>query len=138
MRRVKRFLRLPVNEQWLLVESSFLLAGATLAVAILPFSIMQKWAKRKLAPKNQKTFSPAQIRWAISVAGRIVPGATCFAEALAAQFLVGRCGYHAVMRIGVCKRENGEFAAHAWVESEGMLVAGGDDILENYDQILVF
>ncbi len=138
MLRLKRFLRLPVKEQWLLVESSFLLAAATLAVAILPFSIMQKWTKRKLVPRDQKIFSPDQLRWAISTAGRIVPGSTCFAEALAAQWLLPRCGYQVVMRIGVCKRENGEFYAHAWVESEGKVVAGGDDSLENYAQISVF
>jgi len=47
-------------------------------------------------------------------------------------------GYAPVIRVGVCKRDGGEFAAHAWVESEGMIIAGGSESLEKYDEILVF
>jgi hypothetical protein len=63
--------------------------------------------------------------WAVTAASRYVPGATCLAQALAAQVLLGRTGYPARLRIGVAKGEERKFEAHAWVESQGRVVIGG-------------
>jgi hypothetical protein len=51
-------------------------------------------------------------------------GGTCLMNALTAQALLGRYGYPVKLRIGA-SRQNGGFAAHAWVERNGQVVIGG-------------
>jgi hypothetical protein len=60
------------------------------------------------------------------MAGWRMPGAkTCLNQALAAQMLLAQRGYPALLHIGVAKGKEGQFQAHAWVESEGKVVIGG-------------
>ncbi len=65
--------------------------------------------------------------WAIAVAGKYMPGTTCLSLALAAQRMLNREGYPAHLHIGVAKDHTGSFGAHAWVESDGRIVIGGQD-----------
>jgi hypothetical protein len=96
---------------------------------LLPF-----WTLRRLLahmmPAHAATHegNQASIRhivWAVTVASRYVPAATCLTQALATQVLLRRCGYSANLRIGVARSEAGEFQAHAWVEYQGEVVIGG-------------
>jgi hypothetical protein len=48
---------------------------------------------------------------------------TCLPRALAAGSLLARYGYDSTLRIGVA-RDDGEFAAHAWVERDGVVTIG--------------
>ena len=70
--------------------------------------------------------SIAQLVWAVRSASVYVPHATCLTQALAAQVLLERCGYPTRLVIGVAPDHNGEaaFQAHAWLESEGVVVIG--------------
>jgi hypothetical protein len=45
-------------------------------------------------------------------------------RALASEYVLGRLGYPCELKIGVAKGAAGEFAAHAWLESEGRVVIG--------------
>ena len=65
------------------------------------------------------------IAWAIAVAQRVVPRATCLPQALAAEALLVHCGHPVELRIGVIKTDRGRLVAHAWVESAGRIVVGG-------------
>jgi hypothetical protein len=56
-----------------------------------------------------------------------VPAATCLTQALATQVLLDQRGQTARTRIGVVKGEDGQLQAHAWVESEGVVVIGGSE-----------
>ena len=138
MKRLARFFQLSWQERRLVLECTSLLVLATLAVALLPFSMLQRWSGRKSRRASARSVPESQLRWAITAAGRAVPASTCLAEALAAQVIMRRHGYDPVIRVGVCKQENGEFAAHAWVEHEGRIIAGGKNDLEKYDEMLVF
>ena len=138
MRRLARFFQLSWQEQGLLLESFFFIGLATLAVAMLPFSMLQRWSLRRPIRAKMKSVPESQISWAIAAAGRRVPASTCLAQALAAQVIMRRCGYHPVIRVGVCKGDAGDFGAHAWVESGGTVIAGGSESREEYDEILVF
>jgi len=60
----------------------------------------------------------------MSHAQRVVPGATCLPQALAAEALLKRGGLPADLRIGVMKGASGKLLAHAWVESDGRIVVG--------------
>lgn len=139
MPSLKRYLRLPLQEQWLLVESALLLTAAVVAVNVVPFSRLQWWIRREHPLQARGKFSRQQICWAMATATRVIPFTRCLAEALAMQCLMRHFGYEPVMRIGVCKRENGEFAAHAWIEHEGQVIMGADhQALDQYQRLPVF
>ena len=63
----------------------------------------------------------------IDAASRYVPGATCLVRALAAETLLRKYGHDACLRIGVSKNSSQVLLAHAWVESEGQVVIGGEE-----------
>ena len=75
--------------------------------------------------------------WAVQVASRYVPRATCLTQALTAQALLGFGGIPTSVRIGVAK-EAGGFEAHAWVESGGKILMGGTESAQKYTQMLSF
>lgn len=70
-----------------------------------------------------------QVVWAVRVASRYLPGATCLTQALAAQALLTHSGFPAQVEIGVAKDSDEEkvrqFRAHAWVVCHGQVVLGG-------------
>lgn len=134
----KRFIRLPGKSKWLLIESIVLLALARVAVAMAPFSTLQSWVTRTTKLKTRRNFSREEIGWAVSRASRFVPRSTCLAEALATQVLLSRAGYASMIRVGIRKREDAEFTAHAWVESEGKVIAGGKEDVDKYEPMSVF
>jgi hypothetical protein len=69
--------------------------------------------------------TPAQrIAWAVRVASRLVPAATCLPQALTAQYLFVQHGYPAELQIGAAKRPDGTLEAHAWLISGGEIVIG--------------
>ena len=64
----------------------------------------------------------------MAAASRYVPRATCLTQALTMQVLLERAGYDARLRIGVARGDEGQFQAHAWVESQDGIVIGGSDL----------
>jgi hypothetical protein len=63
--------------------------------------------------------------WAITHASRLVPGASCLTQALSLQVLLGQRGLGSRLCIGVRKSQAKGFEAHAWVESGGRILIGG-------------
>jgi hypothetical protein len=67
---------------------------------------------------------PDRVARAVQRVSRVVPGATCLTQALAAQVLLERGGLPTRLQIGI--RDRGQaMQAHAWLESRGMTVIGG-------------
>lgn len=122
-------------DQYLLLKAVLLVMGIRLGLWLLPFQQLRRIlakATRPLARLQALGQSPGQIVWAVKVASRYLPAATCLTQALATQLLLVRRGYPAHLRIGVAKDENGQLAAHAWVESQGRIVIGGLENLTQY------
>jgi len=91
---------------------------ATMAPRGMPASIMK--------PRSDR------IAWAVQAASLRVPGAAnCLVRALACEYLLGRYGYASELKIGASRNEAGEFAAHAWLESQGRVLVGNFE-LERY------
>ena len=127
------------------VSGRFFLAQAVLVTALvrvglwlLPFRTMQKIVNGLASSANEiepaQSPSTARIARTVTVASRYVPAATCLTQALTTQVLLGRCGHASTLRIGVARSKDGEFQAHAWVESDGRVVIGGtaEDLAQNY------
>jgi hypothetical protein len=109
--------------------SAWLLIAIRLGLWLLPFRTLQRLLTRMTqgAYKHQAADQASidSVVWAVTVASRYVPEATCLTQALAAQVLLARRGYPARLRIGVARSETGQFQAHAWVENGGRIVIGG-------------
>jgi hypothetical protein len=136
MKRLRSFLRLPINDQRLLVKAALLLEAIKLVMRLVPFQVLRRLVDRAArAPMGMKRVDSAsaeRVAWAVQAASRHMVGEkTCLTQALAAQTLLTRRGYPALLRIGVVKNEGRVFQAHAWVECEGKVVIGGHE-LERY------
>jgi hypothetical protein len=128
MRRLRTFLGLSRGDQWLLVGVALLLGATRLGLWLLPFPAVRRIVARAARPvRGEAAADPSalgRLAWAVAVASRAVPRATCLTQALAAQVLLRRRGYPAALRIGVARGAGGRFEAHAWVESEGRVIVG--------------
>src|SRR5215207_4920359 len=122
MERLRKFLRLPVGEQRILIKASLLLVVIRLGLWLLPFRTLRRLlAKAAQAPPRlqQKADRPCadRVARAVAVASHHVPGVgTCLTQALAAQVLLVRRGHQTSLRIGATRGEEGQFEAHAWLE----------------------
>lgn len=129
MKRIRSFLQLSRPDQLLLIQATVVLAIVTLGLKALPWLTIQhqllKLANRPSRFVPAKRPSAQRIAWAIQVASRFVPRATCLPQALAAQLLLVQSAYPAALQIGVARNLDGEFEAHAWVISESGIVIGG-------------
>ena len=124
MNGLRRFAYLPRRERRLLLSAFVLVAATRAALPVVPFRRLQARARRVATPTPRGDGpSPERVAWAVAVAGRYVPDATCLAQALALQRLLGRYGHRAELRIGVAK-EDGDLKAHAWLEREGSILIG--------------
>ena len=63
-----------------------------------------------------------------------MPGRNCLQDALAADVMLCRRGHPSTLRFGVKKGESARvpIEAHAWVESDGAIVAGRLATLPHY------
>lgn len=145
MKRLRKFLKLTSSEHCLLIKSWFLLGTIRLGLYLLPFQKLRsllgllvrvtqafhvhihRWRKAGLSAPS--SLSPERIAWAAEVASRYLPVATtCLTKALTVQTLLLNQGYPAFIHIGVSKGESGQLEAHAWVESQGKIVIGGNSV----------
>jgi hypothetical protein len=129
MKRLHRFIGRDLADQALLLKALVLVIGVRLGLWLLPFRVLHRmlgWlsGKRSSPRPDAEAFSE-KAAWAVTAAGRYVPGATkCLVHALAVQVLLKRRGIPADLRIGVVKDEAKGLQAHAWVESRGVVVVG--------------
>ena len=140
MRRLRRFLFLPPAERGLLVRVAILLWAIRLGLWLLPFQSLRRLLARvgsvPLRWRNAGQLSPDRIAWMVAIASRCVPQATCLTQALGAQLLLEREGYPARLHIGVAKGERGQLQAHAWLEHDGQVIVGHQQI-QRYTPLLL-
>jgi hypothetical protein len=70
-------------------------------------------------------YSVTELAWAVTMAGRHIPDATCLTQALAIHALLTQAGHRARVEIGVAKESR--FEAHAWVTCNGSVVLGATE-----------
>jgi hypothetical protein len=130
-RHVHSFLLHSPAERLLLIKAMCILAGVRAGLSLLPFRLSRVLfgcVRVAMGVRRDKAALPsiAQLVWAVRSASAYVPHATCLTQALAAQVLLERCGYPTRLVIGVAPDHKGEaaFRAHAWLESQGVVVIG--------------
>ena len=125
MKYVRQIASLDANDWYLLTHAWASVARVMIAMWAQPLrhlprsdgTIRQMWNRPPLH----------RLEWAVRVASRAVPHATCLTQALALQRLLARHGYVSIVQVGACSVD-GRFVAHAWVEHDGhsLLSTPGD------------
>jgi hypothetical protein len=134
LQRWRRFRGLKSGDRWLVVEAVVLIGVAQAGLLTLPFATLRRLQSgvKRWRPRRQQP--PARNAWAVSAAARVVPARTCLTDALAADVMLCRRGYPSTLRLGVRKQAGAAVPveAHAWVESDGAIVAGELATLDEY------
>jgi hypothetical protein len=135
MRKLKRFARLTMAERLILIRALLVVGVARASLWLLPIEAARKAVARAAA--GTAGHSQERLLWAVRVASRYLPRATCLTQALAAQALLARSGYPSQVEIGVTKDESRRFQAHAWVVCQGQVVLGGQQV-ERYNPLMTW
>ena len=97
MNRIRRFLRLSFEEQWLILKAIYLLAMVRFVVWLLPFPMARRLLERASRYSSRLAANPLpveQYAWAVGAVSRLVPGGDhCLSQALAVQTFLARRGY---------------------------------------------
>jgi Transglutaminase-like superfamily len=138
MRSLCKFLLLEPSARWLLLKTGLLLWAVRLGLWLLPLPRLRRLLAKlrpsqPMAPEDLRSIE--KIVWAVTIASRYVPAATCLTQALVGQILLAHYGEAAFLQIGVTKNEAGELEAHAWVESRGRVVIGDSQELFRYARL---
>ena len=126
---IRKLFRLSRTERSLLVASTVMVGAIRLAAWLLPYRLLRRCvaslARRRVGPPDDQRLSVAAVVQAVDVASRYVPGSRgCLIRAMATRTILVRQGHDAALRLGVARNQEGDFQAHAWVESEGRIVMG--------------
>lgn len=142
-RKVKKFIKLPLGKKLLLAEAFVMLGAGRLSVLVYPFGKIKMKVERNIekqknrtslsgwpdAPKDDESSRRLDdiygVKWAVAVISRYTPWkSNCFAQALAAHYMLDRRGMVTSMHFGVAKTGTEELAAHAWLKCNDIVVTG--------------
>ena len=138
IRKLCTYRRLSRLERRLAMKGIVLVALVRLGLWLMPFRTIQRVCAYYGQPSGRGSAGGThEIVWAVRLASRYVPRATCLVQALATQILLGRHGHAGQVHIGVALDEKLGFRAHAWVESQGEVLIGGLEELDGYAPMLV-
>jgi len=128
MKKVCKFLRFSPMERRLLIRAVLLVGAVRLGLWVLAFerlrNLLVRVRQRSVERNGSDQVSVDEIVWAVTLASRYVPRATCLTQALAGQVLLARWGHRVELFIGVARGPAGSLEAHAWLESCGRVVIG--------------
>jgi hypothetical protein len=112
---------------WLFLESLTVVLAARVGLWLVALPRLRVLLRRlaRAMPYGHSRPQVASVVRAVTRASALVPRATCLTQALAAEALLGRYGWHAEVRIGVRLADGSGLIAHAWVEREGKPILGG-------------
>lgn len=127
MKLLVKFLKLPVSEKLLHTEALLAVICTGFVLRLVPFRFIRKSLTKRLSSED----SERPVNWteihkivrSVNFFSRFHPFASCLSKSVAALLLIQHSGEHAVLKIGVAK-EDQNFLAHAWLETNGRIVIG--------------
>jgi hypothetical protein len=144
MRKFHSFFALPATNRRLLLRTLLLVIAVRLGLTLLSYRTLRGLIPRVFPCVNSGASNAisearmARLMWAVRVTSRYVPAASCLTQAITAQILLALHGEKSRLHIGVAKSEEGVFQAHAWVESQDLIVIGGASSSVDYTPIAAF
>lgn len=131
MYRLRRFLELDREGRVLVLRALGWIVAVRLALTLAPFRSVRRGVDRfaERTGRRRDRSTSARIGWAVEAVAPVVPHATCLTQALAAHLMLRRDDHPSALRLGVARPEGGTaLEAHAWVESDGVIVVGDHDV----------
>ena len=119
MKKLRAFVQLTHRDQRLLLEAFITLAACRVRLKTQNIEKLRGWATRA----GNTATAVDRVVWAVEVASRRMPGATCLCRALVLQRLLAKNGHGSELRIGV-EKTNDRFGAHAWLVHNGQVLIG--------------
>lgn len=130
--RLRRFSALPRPAKALFLRAVVLLPLLTLSLRLRGFGATQRFLQRFTASmKSRPPVADLEARVALTAsmvlaAARNSPiPSTCLERSLSLCWMLARQGIATQFRIGV-RKDDGKFAAHAWVERDGIAIGEPD------------
>ncbi len=125
MRALRKLVRLPARRRRIVLSSLVAVVVSRVALATLPFRIVEKVVARFVPPvPPERRASADELAWAVAAVSSYVRRATCLVQAVALNELLRKHGHEGELRIGVAK-DGDRLSAHAWVVSGGRILVGG-------------
>lgn len=123
---------LTLGEYLLAIVALPLVVAVRCALWVLPSRLIVRGVSRVESMRDVEVVNPrvsaATIVWAVEAMSRRVPRASCLTQALAAKLLFRVFGLRSQLCLGVARRADGSFRAHAWLERGGRPILGGTGI----------
>ena len=129
---LKKFGRLDRRDRRQALRALGWLTLARAAVRVFPYSTIRRAIDRVVPrPIVAAAMTPAECEQAVRRALRVLPSASCLAQAIAGACLLRRDGRDSTLTIGVRFDAAHRFHAHAWLESDGIIVTGRHALVEH-------
>ena len=141
LRRLRSFGALTSGDRALALRAILWLGLMRVALPLVSLQRLRSWTERRaVLHAERQPASVREIRRAMSRAERTLPSATCLARSLAAELLLRSAGHTTRLSIGVADPTKRELSldAHAWIESDGLVVAGDNAELGRYSVLVTF
>jgi hypothetical protein len=122
---IGRFVQLPAAERRLIFRALRTVVTVRVRLALSPFPVVDRATSGQSMRATRGANAPVRVGWAVRAVSRYVPGATCLTQALAARSLLAAEGRSSRLQLGMALID-GRPQAHAWLESEGAIVIGGE------------
>ena len=134
MKRWQRFRALEQGDRWLIVEAIILIGIVQAGLRAFRFATLLRLLAGAKQIRAGAQHPAARIGRAVDAAARLMPGRSCLCDALVVDVMLCRRGLQSILRLGVKKRNQRDVPveAHAWVESDGSVVAGRLETLDDY------
>ena len=131
LQSLRAVLRLPAIQRRLYLRALATVVVIRMALTLLPSRLIIRGVARLSSDRpgaRTKGLDPRMIAQAVERVSLRVPGATCLTQALAAHMMLHTHGHRSSLCLGVARTEQGDFRAHAWLESQGRIVIGADGV----------
>lgn len=139
MGRISTFLSANPGDQFRLLLAAALLYLLPVVFSVASFVRAQRglvWLSEGLARVIPGTPTHLRVVSVVEVADQQLPGErTCLMRSSTAEVLLCLYGFTPDHRIGVTKEENGDIAAHSWLELDGDVIIGELDDLARFDPL---
>ena len=136
--RLHRFSSLPRPAKLLFLRAAMMLPLLILSLRLRGFRATQKSLKKSLSSAKDTSQNPdtesrvtLTARMVLAAARCSLISSTCLERSLCLWWLLARQGITAQFRIGV-RKDNEQFAAHAWVERDGVVVGESQTLHLHY------
>jgi hypothetical protein len=126
----RRRARRGTSDLLLLAEGLATLAGASVAIRLLPFRRVAAAASRGAAAPGPAPDDARmrKLRWAVEAWGRRAPWrAVCFQRGLALHIMLRRRGIDSRLHYGVSPTGKAGLSAHVWISVGGRTWLGGEE-----------